>query len=610
MIRPGRLFAILLALSLSLELSVSFCPVSAQTSALTEPNGWTAHDGAVTSIAFSPNGQWMATAGMDRIIKLWSTDSFKQVGIFRGHTGPVWALSWSPDSQSLMSGSEDGTLKFWDPTTRKVTNSLSVGAPVLSVAVSSDRLRLAAGTSERKVKVWNYRNPSRAETVPGTTDLMNDVRFIPGSTTLVVPMSRSGLSFWDAALHEPVGAIDIGSSPIAVSGDGRWMVSGSGRDEAIRIWNVATRTPTASLNAHTGMVSAVAFSPDGERIASGSWDTTVRLWDVESGQLVATALEDYPVWSLAFSADGQWLVAGMDHGILKRRRVNLNSQIATSDESDIESLPVGPFGIESREAPTSMVKRPDALGVVLGIEDYRYAPDVTFARQDAASMRTYFANRLGLAEQNIYFRTDGDATQGEFHKVFDPVQGWLAKRVTPGKTEIFVYYVGHGTPDMKTGDSYLMPADSDPNYPATSYRLDELYRSLGQLPARQITVMLDACFSGRVGRGDRVEMLLEGARGIGISPRRIDIDDRIVVLTASAGNQVSSSYPEKSHGLFTYFLMRGLRGESDANNDRAVTVQELHEYVRENVMTQAGRLDREQTPELHGADPRRVLVRY
>jgi uncharacterized caspase-like protein len=225
-------------------------------------------------------------------------------------------------------------------------------------------------------------------------------------------------------------------------------------------------------------------------------------------------------------------------------------------------------------------------------------------------MRDYFVRTLGIPDSRIYFRIDQEATQGEFRKIFDPSQGWLAKRITPGMTEVFIYYVGHGAPDISTGDLYLMPSDSDPNYPATSYRLAELYRSLEQLPVKQATVFLDACFSGRVGRGRQVEMLLAGARGIGVQPRQARIGENTMVLAASAGNQVSSGYPVKAHGLFTYFLMLGLQGEADADNDRTITMQELYIYVRQRVGTEAGLLDREQTPELLGNGLGRVLVRY
>lgn len=258
----------------------------------------------------------------------------------------------------------------------------------------------------------------------------------------------------------------------------------------------------------------------------------------------------------------------------------------------------------------SNIHRPDALGIILGIEDYRYAPSVPYARHDAMVAHEYFVRALGIKESNIYMRTDRDATQGEFRKVFDPERGWLAKRIKPKKTEVFVYFVGHGVPDIKTRNSYLVPSDGDPNYPATSFRLDELYRSLNQLPAQQITVILDACFSGQVGRGDRVEMLLADARGIAVESRYVELEPHLVVLTAAQGNQVSSSYPEKSHGLFTYYVFKGLKGHADQNSDSEITIRELYAYVRERVMEQAGYLDREQTPEIQGEDLDRVLVRY
>jgi len=258
----------------------------------------------------------------------------------------------------------------------------------------------------------------------------------------------------------------------------------------------------------------------------------------------------------------------------------------------------------------SRSRRPSALGVIIGVEDYRYAPSVMFARHDAMVAHEYFVRALGIEESNIYLRTDRDATQGEFRKLFDPDHGWLAKRIKPEKTEVFIYFVGHGAPDPRTRDAYLVPSDGDPNYPATSFRLDELYRSLNRIPAKNVTLIIDACFSGQVGRGRQMEMLLAGARGIGVESRFVEVGPHLIVLTAAHGNQVSSSYPEMSHGLFSYFVFKGLKGYADENGDDEITVRELYDYVREQVMERAGDLDREQTPELQGQDLGRVLVKY
>ena len=280
----------------------------------------------------------------------------------------------------------------------------------------------------------------------------------------------------------------------------------------------------------------------------------------------------------------------------------------TSESPGKNTTAVSPVDVD--QVVTSKINRPDALGVIMGIEDYRYAPGAPFARHDALVAYEYFTKSLGLKESNVYLRTDRDATQAEFRKVFDPDQGWLVKRIKPGKTEVFVYFIGHGIPDAATQDAYLVPSDGDPNYPTTGYRLDELYANLNRIPAKQVTVLIDACFSGQVGRGTKVEPLLAGARGIAVQTRRVTLASGIVVLTAAQGNQVSSSYAEKSHGLFTYFILKGLQGEADQNGDSQLTVGELYTYVRAQVQSQAGFLDREQTPEFLGTDTGRVLMQY
>lgn len=172
---------------------------------------------------------------------------------------------------------------------------------------------------------------------------------------------------------------------------------------------------------------------------------------------------------------------------------------------------------------------------------------------------------------------------------------------------MYIYYAGHGAPHDKT--PYIIPYDGDPNYPSqTGFSLDRLYEELSELNVKSITVFIDACFSGTTREN---KMLLADARPAVIVVESPALRSEIMtVFTGSTGNQISSSYPAKKHGLFTYYLLKGIRGEADNNGDKSLTVEELENYIVSNVKNTAGLLDREQTPQVHSKDKQRIIVKY
>jgi len=246
-------------------------------------------------------------------------------------------------------------------------------------------------------------------------------------------------------------------------------------------------------------------------------------------------------------------------------------------------------------------------GVIFGIENYRNVSSVPFARRDAEFMKEYFNKVLGIPTENIYFQTDESATLSEFKTVFDP-GGWLAKNAGKPGNEIYIYYSGHGAPDPAGNKAYLLPADGNPNYAAISgYGLDQLYANLAQLKVKQITLFLDSCFSG-ANRDN--ETILASARPVFITTTIPSVASNIAVFSAATGNQISSGYSDKQHGLFSYYLMKGLRGEADSNKDNKLTQKELNDYLSEQVNTQARRMGREQEPQLQSAEPERVILQW
>ncbi|MBA7653640.1 hypothetical protein ES703_61497 [subsurface metagenome] len=275
-------------------------------------------------------------------------------------------------------------------------------------------------------------------------------------------------------------------------------------------------------------------------------------------------------------------------------------------ELEIADLATLAIDIE-KDIPTGKQKNDNAIAVVFGIEQYKNVSNVTYAKRDASFVKEYFQKVLGIPTNRIYYKTDNDVGKAEFEKVFSK-GGWLAKNVKKDQTDVYVYYAGHGAPDFESNKAYLIPYDADPNYASImGYELNRLYDDLADLGANSVTIFLDACFSG-VNRDN--EIILAGARPVYIEVSSPIAKGNLSVYSAATGNEISSAWPENMHGLFSYFLMKGLKGDADTNSDKQITIKELGDYIRVNVTETAPLLDREQTPQLQTMDEDRVLVKF
>ncbi|GAB4284400.1 MAG: hypothetical protein Fur0025_15140 [Oscillatoriaceae cyanobacterium] len=223
----------------------------------------TAHSASVYVVAFSPDGQTLASGGVDCSIQLWHLGSVEHTStgasllrVLSGHSFPVYSVAFSPDGSLLASGSGDYTIKLWHLASGKLLSSLEGHSSfVYSVAFSPDGQILATGSADKTIKIWQV----------STGQLLR---------TLMSP--------------SPVNCV-------AFSPDRRFLISGS-RDETIKIWELGTGTlgagtrpaPTMTLNGHSAEVFSVAVSPRAAILASGSHDKTIKLWQLETGNLLTT----------------------------------------------------------------------------------------------------------------------------------------------------------------------------------------------------------------------------------------------------------------------------------------------------------------------------------
>lgn len=235
-------------------------------------------------------------------------------------------------------------------------------------------------------------------------------------------------------------------------------------------------------------------------------------------------------------------------------------------------------------------ENPDNFAVVIGIEKYAGLPEALYAERDAKAVRAHL-EALGYPARNIAMITGSQASRAGIAK---NIETWLSRNVKERST-VFVYYSGHGAPNPVKGDAYLIPSDGDPQYlEDTAYPVKRLYEKLEALKAARVIVALDACFSGAGGRS----VLAKGTRPL---VSKVDLVGgplrKTLAFSASAADQISGVAEGQGHGLFTYFLLRGLN-----ETQGAAKAKDLFAYFSPRVEDEAKRANRDQTPQMLPAE--------
>ncbi len=243
----------------------------------------------------------------------------------------------------------------------------------------------------------------------------------------------------------------------------------------------------------------------------------------------------------------------------------------------------------------------DAVAIIIGIADYKNLPRADFANDDARAFYDYAIRGLGVRAENIKLLVDAEAGQEEIYKAF---KTWLPARVR-ATTDVYVYYSGHGITTNDGQSLYLLPQRTDRDLiEETAIAQNKINASIQAAKPKSVTIFLDSCYSGA---GRTGQTLLASARPISIKSTAQAFPAEFTVISASTAEQISSSSNELNHGIFSYYVMRGMEGDADTNKDGKITVGEMHSYLMDNVTRQASLANRVQQPQLSG-DANRVLV--
>jgi WD40 repeat protein len=406
------------------------------------------HAGLVNALAFSPDGMTLATASGDRTLRLWDVEGRRELATLAGHYGGVNAVAFSRDGRVMASGSDDGTAKLWDVAARRELLTFEDHTDrIHSVALSPDGRALATG-STYEVKLWDV---VTGRTLWGFDEPGRDVYCVAFNGEKVAEAAHDVVNIRSAAdgrrlvtIKERTGVIFA----LAFSPDGRTLAT-AGQDGVVKLWDVASGQELATYAGHTDAVRGIVFSPGGERLATASSDGTLKLWDVRRRPEAAVTLRGHSdsVLSVAFSPDAKSVATGSNDMTVRLWDLSDGKEQATFRERDaMRSLAFSPDGrlLATGSDDTTVKLREVADGrEVAQLKGHRYRiTDVSFS-PDGRLLATAASDGVKL----------WDVPAGQAHSALD----WPGGRSTliafssDGKTLAAGRYMMVRLWDMETG---------------------------------------------------------------------------------------------------------------------------------------------------------------
>ena len=327
----------------------------------------TDHEGDVCTVAFSPNGRLLASGSRDGTIRIREAATGRTLSVCRGPTAGVESVAWLPDSRRLASGGNDQIIRFWDASTGQSLSSLRGHHEfVTGVVVSPDGRFLVSGSSDRSLRIWHLGEGLGAHRLRGHTHAISGLCFSPDGRRLASASGDGLVLLWAAnGCLESSFSLDLeGVACLAFSPDSRRLAGGC-TDGRVYFWDVEGTARRTSLAGPGGAVLRLAYSPDGRRLALGTQHNLVEVLDAASGAHVASPNRAESgqaqafdlrggVWALAFSPDGQKVLAGgvnrtawiwhLAQGRFVARVSDCGPGYLSNDErfeADVGRLPVG-----------------------------------------------------------------------------------------------------------------------------------------------------------------------------------------------------------------------------------------------------------------------------